>query len=143
MAAWCRSTWEFCSAPRWKRKYARCWDLPVNSTIETFADTGQVFLKNAEHATDLPDVDMKGLTPAQKTLVLKRLNSETCTCGCGLTIAECRINDTACPVSQKLAAQIVQEVKSGAAAELPKAPQSRNAGHAQTFGFIDLHRSRL
>ncbi len=98
--------------------------LPVNSTIETFADTGQVFLKNAEHATDLPGVDMKGLTPAQKTLVLKRLNSETCTCGCGLTIAECRINDTSCPVSQKLAAQIVQEVKSGAAAERPKAPQA-------------------
>ena len=98
--------------------------LPVNSTIETFADTGQVFLKNAAQATDLPDVNMKGLTAAQKTLVLKRLNSETCTCGCGLTIAECRINDTACPVSQKLAAQIVQEVKSGAAAQLPKAPQA-------------------
>ena len=89
--------------------------LPVNATIETFADTGQIFLKNAERATDLPDVNMKGLTAAQKTLVLKRLNSETCTCGCGLTIAQCRINDTTCPVSQKLAAQVVQEVKSGAA----------------------------
>jgi thiol-disulfide isomerase/thioredoxin len=88
--------------------------LPVNATVETFADTGQIFLKNAERATDLPDVDMKGLTPAQKAVVLKRLNSESCTCGCDLTIAQCRINDTTCPVSQKLAAQVVREVKSGA-----------------------------
>jgi thiol-disulfide isomerase/thioredoxin len=90
--------------------------LPVNAQVETFADTGQIFLKNAERATDLPDVNMKGLTAAQKTAVLKRLNSETCTCGCGLTIAQCRINDTTCPVSQKLAEQVVQEVKSGVAA---------------------------
>ena len=99
--------------------------LPVNARIETFADTGQIFLKNAERATDLPDVDMKGLTPAQKTAVLKRLNSETCTCGCGLTIAQCRINDTTCPVSQKLAAEVVKQVKSGASAPaLRAAPNS-------------------
>ena len=28
--------------------------LPVSSKIETFADTGQIFLKNAERATELP-----------------------------------------------------------------------------------------
>lgn len=95
--------------------------LPVNATIETFADTGQIFLKNAERATDLPDVNMKGLTPEQKALVLKRLNSESCTCGCGLTIAQCRINDTTCPVSQKLAAQVVKEVQSGTTATTPAA----------------------
>jgi thiol-disulfide isomerase/thioredoxin len=99
--------------------------MPVNATIETFADTGQIFLKNAERATDLPDVDMKGLTPAQKTAVLKQLNSETCTCGCGLTIAQCRINDTTCPVSQKLAAEVVKQVKSGAPpTALPDGPKS-------------------
>jgi thiol-disulfide isomerase/thioredoxin len=96
--------------------------LPVNAKIENFVDTGQIFLKNAERATELPDVDLKGLTPAQRTAVLKRLNSETCTCGCQLTIAQCRINDTACPVSQKLAAQIVQEVKSGVAPQLAATP---------------------
>jgi len=96
--------------------------LPVNAKIENFADEGQIFLKNAERATELPDVDMKGLTAAQKTAALKRLNSESCTCGCGLTVAQCRINDTTCPVSQKIAAQIVQEVKSGAAPQPPAAP---------------------
>lgn len=102
--------------------------LPVNAQVETFADNGQIFLKNAERATDLPDVDMKGLTAAQKTAVLKRLNSESCTCGCGLTIAQCRINDTTCPVSQKLAAHVVQEVKSGVAAPASTVATPKHAG---------------
>jgi thiol-disulfide isomerase/thioredoxin len=96
--------------------------MPVDAKIETFDDTGQIFLKNAERATELPDVDMNGLTPAQKTAALKRMNSETCTCGCKLTIAQCRINDTECPVSQKIAAQIVQDVKSSAAPHAPATP---------------------
>jgi len=99
--------------------------LPVSAKIETFVDTGQIFLKNADRATDLPDVDMTGLTPAQKTAVLKRLNSESCTCGCTLTIAQCRINDSTCPVSKDLAAKIVQEVKSGAAPPLSPAAPTR------------------
>jgi thiol-disulfide isomerase/thioredoxin len=87
--------------------------MPISAKVETFKDTGQIFLKNAALATELPGVDLSGLTPAQKSAVLKRLNSETCTCGCALTLAQCRINDTACPVSLKLANEIVQEVKSG------------------------------
>ena len=35
--------------------------LPVNVKIETFEDTGQIFLKNAVRATELPDVDFSGL----------------------------------------------------------------------------------
>jgi len=87
--------------------------FPVNAKVETFADNGEIFLKNADRATELPDVDMTGLTAAQKTAVLKRLNSESCTCGCNLTIAQCRINDSSCAISTKLAADIVNEVKIG------------------------------
>jgi thiol-disulfide isomerase/thioredoxin len=83
--------------------------LPVNATVETFEDTGQIFLKNAARATTLPGVDFTGITSVQKTALLKRMNSETCTCGCGLTIAQCRINDTSCPVSKQLAAKMVKE----------------------------------
>jgi thiol-disulfide isomerase/thioredoxin len=99
--------------------------MPVDATVQTFVDTGQIFLKNAELATDLPGVDFAGLTASQKTLALKRLNSETCTCGCKLTLAECRINDTSCPISTKLAAKVVQEVKSQATpTHPPAAPNS-------------------
>jgi thiol-disulfide isomerase/thioredoxin len=93
--------------------------LPFSGRVETFADTGQVFLKNAANATDLPDVDFSGLTPEQKKVALHRLNAEGCTCGCKLTMAECRINDTSCPISKAMAAQVVKEVASGKTAPQP------------------------
>ena len=87
--------------------------MPTDARVETFVDTGQVFLRNAANATELPGVSFKGLTPEQKKLALRRMNSESCTCGCNLTLSECRVNDTECPVSGKLAAQVVKEVASG------------------------------
>ena len=87
--------------------------LPVDARIETFTDTGQVFLKNAANATELPDVDLSGLTPDQKKDALHRLNAESCTCGCNLTLAECRVNDTECPVSKPAAAEVVKRVRAG------------------------------
>jgi thiol-disulfide isomerase/thioredoxin len=87
--------------------------MPTDARVETFVDNGQIFLKNAANATELPGVSFKGLTPAQKKLALRRLNSENCTCGCNLTLSECRVNDTECPYSGKLAAQVVKDVLSG------------------------------
>jgi len=87
--------------------------LPVDANIETFEDVGQIFLKNASRATELPGVDFAGLTPDQKRAALKRLNSESCNCGCRLTLAQCRINDTTCPVSKDLAAKVVKEILAG------------------------------
>src|SRR5882757_131997 len=84
--------------------------LPVEARIETFADTGQLFLKNAANATELPGVNLTGLTPGQKKAALHRLNAESCTCGCTLTLSQCRVNDTECPVSGKIAEQVVKEV---------------------------------
>jgi thiol-disulfide isomerase/thioredoxin len=88
--------------------------LPVEAKIETFEDYGQVFLKNASRATELPGVDFKGLTADQKKEALKRLNMESCDCGCGLTLAQCRINDSSCATSMGLAAKVVKEVAGSA-----------------------------
>jgi thiol-disulfide isomerase/thioredoxin len=82
--------------------------MPVNVKVETFVDDGQIFLKNA---TELPGVDFTGLTPAQRKEALKIMNSQTCTCGCKLTIAECRFDEGSCPVSQQLAAEIVRKIR--------------------------------
>jgi thiol-disulfide isomerase/thioredoxin len=91
----------------------------VDAKIETIADQGQVFLRNAANATELPDVSFAGMNAAQKAHALHRLNAETCTCGCKLTIAQCRLNDTTCPVSKTLAAQIVKEVLASPPATTP------------------------
>jgi thiol-disulfide isomerase/thioredoxin len=96
--------------------------VPVDAPVETFLDTGQVFLKNAANATDLPGVNLAGLTPEQKKSVLHRLNAENCTCGCTLTLSECRINDTSCPVSLDIAAQVVSDAVKGVQAK-PAAPK--------------------
>ncbi len=99
--------------------------LAVNATIETFEDNGQIFLANAVHATELPGVDFSKLTPDQKKAALKRMNSESCNCGCGLTIAQCRINDTQCHVSTGLAKQIVEDAARGVAAPKNPAPDKK------------------
>src|SRR5258705_8753760 len=80
---------------------------PVNAKVEYFEDNGQIFLKNAERATELPGVDFSKLTAPQKSLALRRMNAESCDCGCKLTLAQCRINDSACRVSLALAAKVV------------------------------------
>jgi thiol-disulfide isomerase/thioredoxin len=87
--------------------------LPTDAQVETFVDTGQVFLKNAAYATELPGVNFTGLTPEQKKRALHRMNAENCTCGCDLTISQCRVNDSECPTSMDLAAQIVKESAQG------------------------------
>jgi thiol-disulfide isomerase/thioredoxin len=97
--------------------------LHVNKPVETFADTGQIFLKNA---SSFPGVDFKGLTPDQKKLALKRMNSELCTCGCNLTIAQCLMSDTSCATSQALAKRIVRQIRTGEkpAPPAPAVPQT-------------------
>jgi len=92
--------------------------MPVQARIETVADAGQIFPQNA---TELPGVDMSSLTPAQRKIVLKRMNSEACPCGCKFTIAQCRINDSKCEISKGLAAKMIAEVSNG------ERPESVNA----------------
>ena len=44
--------------------------------------------------------------------VLEQLNSEHCTCGCGLTLAQCRIDDPYCSVSLPLAQELIKRIAS-------------------------------
>ena len=82
--------------------------LPTEASIESVRDTGQVLLANAAYATEIPGVDLTGRTADAKEAVLKRLNTEHCSCGCGLTLAACRINDPTCEVSLPLARAVAQ-----------------------------------
>jgi thiol-disulfide isomerase/thioredoxin len=77
--------------------------LNVNARIERVEDADRMRLVNAAQATKIPGVDLTQLAPARRTAAIKAMNAEDCTCGCGLTLAECRINDPECPVSLPLA----------------------------------------
>ena len=83
---------------------------PVDAKVEYFEDNGQIFLKNAGRATELPGVDFSKLNAKQKSAALRRMNAEFCDCGCKLTLAQCRINDSACRVSLALTARVVSQV---------------------------------
>ena len=115
--------------------------LPTGVKVETFEDTGQVFLKHADRASELPGVDFSKLTPEQKRIALHRFNAESCNCGCTLTLAQCRINDSACPVSKTLTAKIIGEITAtpvsappakSAPAQTPAAPARQDAPASPT-----------
>jgi thiol-disulfide isomerase/thioredoxin len=89
-----------------------------NVKVETFEDTGQIFLKNAERASELPGVDLSKLTTEQKTVALHKFNAEGCTCGCQYTLAQCRIYDHNCQTSKTATSKII------AALLHPAAPKS-------------------
>jgi len=78
-------------------------------------------------ATTLPGVDLSELSLSARRVVLSILRTESCTCGCALKIAECRINDTQCAYSRRLANFVVRDISSGKSAEAARADLSRFA----------------
>jgi thiol-disulfide isomerase/thioredoxin len=84
--------------------------LTHDAIIETAPANDQIRLANAAQATEIPGVDLSVLTPEQREEVLRRVNEEGCPCGCSLTLAQCRINDSACGISPPLVDQLVAEV---------------------------------
>src|SRR5262245_14219230 len=84
--------------------------LEVNASIEEVDPDQPVKLENAAQVTSVPGVDLSRLSPARRLEAVQKLNAEGCTCGCGLTIAKCRIDDPQCPVSLPRARAIVDEI---------------------------------
>ena len=64
-------------------------------------------------ATELPNVDMSGLTADQKHAVLKLLREEDCTCGCQRKMAQCRVQDSKCAFSRMSSNAAVKAIKEG------------------------------
>jgi thiol-disulfide isomerase/thioredoxin len=86
--------------------------LPVNASIEEVDQTQGLKLdKNAQLMT-IPGIDLAALPPAKRTEALQKLNTESCTCGCDLTVAKCRVDDPNCGVSLPLGREIVKQIAS-------------------------------
>ena len=84
--------------------------LPTTVSVELIEENNTTRLVNAAHATSIPGLDLSELTPDQKERVLQRLNEDGCPCGCALTLAQCRINDSSCGISPPLAERVVREI---------------------------------
>jgi thiol-disulfide isomerase/thioredoxin len=84
--------------------------IDADITVDLVAEDRHSRLVNAAHATEIPGLDLTVLTPDQRVAALQRLNEELCNCGCNLTLAQCRINDTTCGFSLPLAEEVVAEI---------------------------------
>ena len=89
-------------------RFLAAFDLDI--TVDIVDENQHGLLVNAAQATEIPGLDLTTLTPEQRTTALQRLNQEGCTCGCKLTLAQCRINDSSCGFSLPLAEQVVAEI---------------------------------
>ncbi len=58
------------------------------------------------NVTEIPDLPLDNLAQEEKYRVLLRLNMEPCPCGCNLSIAACRISNSACETSKEPAKKI-------------------------------------
>jgi cytochrome c biogenesis protein CcmG/thiol:disulfide interchange protein DsbE len=105
--------------------------LPIgNVRVETFEDTGQVFLKHADRATQLPGVDLSKLTPEQKTVAFHKFNAESCTCGCGYTLAQCRVLDRDCAVSKEATGKIIEALLAPSHVPANSSAATKSPSHA-------------
>lgn len=86
-----------------------------------------------------PSVDLSGLSSAQKAEALKVLREEPCSCGCGMTVAQCRIADPSCSYSTGLAKTLVDAVRQGKSATdaLAAASKSRYAAGPPQHKLLD------
>lgn len=73
-------------------------------------DEDKVRLANAAQANKIPGIDLAVLSGDKRAEALQTLNSEHCTCGCGLTLAQCRLDDPNCTVSLPLAQEAVKKI---------------------------------
>ena len=84
--------------------------LPVNAAIEEMDQAQGLKLDNGAQAMTIPGIDLAALPAAKRTEALQKLNAQSCTCGCDLTVARCRVDDPSCGVSLPLAKEIVKQI---------------------------------
>ena len=77
-------------------------------------DLGRTLLTDPKaFISEIPGLDLSGLTADEKAAVVKELNADNCTCGCSMNVAECRVKDPGCATSSRLAPEVVRRIRSG------------------------------
>jgi thiol-disulfide isomerase/thioredoxin len=83
--------------------------LSVNAKVERVDDPSRLSAESAAQIREVPGVNMSRIPAEQKSKVLLALNESNCSCGCGLSVAKCRIEDPDCKISQPQAQAIVDK----------------------------------
>ena len=86
--------------------------MSLRARVERVDDPARLSAEGVAQIKDVPGVDLSRIPPERKADVLQALNSENCTCGCGLSVAKCRMDDPQCDVSLPVAKKIVAKYAS-------------------------------
>ena len=86
--------------------------LAVDVEVKRVDDPSKMSAEDVAQVKDIPGVDLSKVPGERRAEVLQALNSDNCTCGCGLTVAKCRIEDPNCTTSTPLAKAIVERTLS-------------------------------
>jgi hypothetical protein len=81
-------------------------------------------------STEFPGLDQTGLSAEQKHTLFTLIRAQSCSCGCTMHIAECRVKDPRCGVSRGLAAMVARELREGKTAEAIRADLERRMKEA-------------
>ena len=63
--------------------------------------------------TNVPGVDLSGLSAVRTNSALRILRNHNCACGCDMKVAQCRVQDPKCAYSKGVAAAIVDALRAG------------------------------
>jgi len=85
-----------------RRRAARRWSRLVTWTVAIAALALVVYgisqMSNVAYGErQLAMIDFSDLSAAQKQAALEEANEARCTCGCGMTMAQCVVTDPNCP----------------------------------------------
>jgi thiol-disulfide isomerase/thioredoxin len=84
--------------------------LETDAEVKRIDDPSRMNDVDVSQIKEIPGVDLSHVPDAKRGDVLSALNSESCTCGCGLSVAKCRMDDPTCGISPPLAKAIVERV---------------------------------
>lgn len=62
---------------------------------------------------EVPGVDLAGLDSTRRAYFLASANAQRCTCGCGYTLAGCRVYDSSCEKSGPRVQALLDSVRGG------------------------------
>jgi thiol-disulfide isomerase/thioredoxin len=86
--------------------------LPNNVEVVRVEPDKAIGVDNVAQVKSIPGIDLAGIPESRRTDALVAMNEAECNCGCGLTVAKCRIDDPTCTVSLPIAKTIVEKFAS-------------------------------
>ncbi len=92
-------------------------DAPEDSLARAQRLAGVDSTKKNAWVDEIPSADLSGLDPKRTEVFLRFANARRCTCGCGFTLAACRVYDPSCEVSGPLVAALLDSVSRGLVAD--------------------------